>query len=59
MTEIVQKANKLEVYIIFRVFNLEKNNIGVKLYINPETAENRGELEFQVDKWVVKPRAGL
>ena len=44
-----------EVYVIFRVYNLGKSDIGVKLYVDPMAAKARGELDFKVDTWGVKP----
>jgi hypothetical protein len=33
-----------EVYIILRVFNLDKETIGMRLYVDPIGMEERGEL---------------
>jgi len=43
-----------EVYVILRVFNLGKSDVGVKLYVDPMAAKQRGELDFSVDTWAVK-----
>jgi hypothetical protein len=34
-----------EVYIILRVFNLDKNNINMRIYVDPARVEGK-ELEF-------------
>lgn len=44
------------VYIIFRVFNLGRNNLGVKLYVDPEAHRLRGNLVFESQTWTVQPR---
>ena len=44
----------LHVYVIFRVFNL-KGKIGLRVYVDPEAARLRGELNFSIDNWAVKP----
>jgi len=44
------------VYIIFRVFNLGRNNMSVKLYVDPEGHRLRGDLLFEPQTWTVKPR---
>lgn len=44
------------VYIIFRVFNLGRNNLGVKLYVDPEAHRLRGDLVFESQSWTVRPR---
>ena len=35
-----------KVYIILRVFNLDKENIGMRLYVDPASMETRGELQI-------------
>ena len=44
----------LNVYIIFRVYSLE-GKIGLRVYVDPETSRQRGELDFHVETWAVKP----
>jgi hypothetical protein len=39
-----------EVYLIFRVFNLGRTNMSVKIYANPER-----HLEFRQRAWSVRP----
>ena len=39
-----------EVYIIFRVYNLTKESLNVKLYMD------RNDLEFEAETWIVTPR---
>jgi hypothetical protein len=36
----------LQVYIIFRVFNLDKDTIDLHLYVDPKGLEERGDLIF-------------
>jgi len=46
-----------EVYIIFRVFNLDKDGIEVRLYIDPKGAEEGGILVFTPESYSVLPSA--
>jgi hypothetical protein len=46
-----------EVYIILRVFNLSKDNIDMRLYVDPAGMEERGELSFTSESYSVVPRA--
>lgn len=41
--------------MIFRVFNLGSNSIGVKLLVDPEGMRQRGELVFTAETWSVIP----
>jgi hypothetical protein len=42
-----------EIYVIFRVFNLE-GRLGVRLFVDPESSRVNEELQFTVDTWAVK-----
>ncbi|KAK0706087.1 hypothetical protein B0T26DRAFT_755619 [Lasiosphaeria miniovina] len=44
------------VYIIFRVFNLYKAEVDVRLYVDPVQMEADGLLEFSIDKYTVRFR---
>lgn len=46
---------KKATYIIMRVFNLERDKIGLRIYDDPIAAKERGELHFEVDTWRVTP----
>lgn len=46
-----------EVYIIFRVFNLGKEGLNLKVYVDPEAYGQRNELVFEPQSWTVTPRA--
>ena len=46
-----------EVYIILRVFNLDKDGIDMRLYIDPAGMEERGELHFTSESYSVVPSA--
>ncbi|KAI3323331.1 hypothetical protein HD806DRAFT_544090 [Xylariaceae sp. AK1471] len=43
------------VYVIFRVFNLGKDNMDCALYVNPGVLEAQGALKFTSEKWSVTP----
>ena len=44
-----------EVYIICRVFNLGKDNTGMRLYVHPYLRERQGELIFEPSSYIVTP----
>lgn len=46
-----------EVYIILRVFNLDKDRIDMRLYVDPAGMEERGELQFTSESYSVVPLA--
>ncbi|KAK3936617.1 hypothetical protein QBC46DRAFT_461396 [Diplogelasinospora grovesii] len=41
--------------IIFRVYNLYSNSIGLKLYVDPLELERQGKLEFLAEEYTVRP----
>ena len=44
------------IYVVIRVFNLgDPEAIGIWVYVDPYTAEQRGELVFGADKYAVRP----
>lgn len=47
--------NTRHIYIVFRVFKLRGDEIGLKLYVDPEGMRQRRELEFNADKYEVTP----
>ncbi|KAF2459569.1 hypothetical protein BDY21DRAFT_317672 [Lineolata rhizophorae] len=42
------------VYMLFRVFNLTRESIGLRLHLDPETCRREGELSFHADKYAVR-----
>lgn len=46
-----------EVYIIFRVFNLDKEGIDMRLYVDPKGVEEGGEVVFTPESYPVLPSA--
>jgi hypothetical protein len=54
-TLLVDTTSSKEVYLIARVFSLGDSGTGLKLYVDPETLRENGELEFKADKFVVTP----
>lgn len=51
--------NTEEVYIIVRVFNLDKGNIDMRLYVDPAAMEAAGQLSFTAQQWSVVPGRGI
>lgn len=45
--------NRASVYMIFRVFNLEAENIGLRVLVDPESLRNREQLSFTAESWSV------
>ncbi|KAF5497161.1 hypothetical protein CGCS363_v008052 [Colletotrichum siamense] len=43
------------VYVIFRVYNLGQKDIGLKVYVDPETLRLAGRLKFTGETWSVVP----
>ena len=48
-----QVSNKR--YAIFRVYNLGRDSLNVKIYVNPEAHRRQGSLEFAQHTWKVTP----
>lgn len=42
--------------MIFRVFNLGEQDIGLRIMVDPKGLERRGELEFEADTYTVFQR---
>lgn len=47
--------NKAEVYLILRVSNLEDDDIGMAVYLDPEALRSSGKLLFTGGNWTVVP----
>ncbi|KUL86125.1 hypothetical protein ZTR_07715 [Talaromyces verruculosus] len=43
------------IYVIFRVFNVGKESIDMKVYVDPEVMRTRNELKFKAETWSVVP----
>jgi hypothetical protein len=50
--------NQSEVYAIFRVSNLGNDEMGVRIYVDPETKRKTHKLTFAVEKYSVIPALG-
>ena len=48
---------KADVYMIMRVYNLGKSNIGLRILINPSLMEERKELVFDAQQYVVRQKS--
>lgn len=46
------------IYMIARVSNVDKSNIDLKLYIDPESMRKEGSLVFTPESWAVVPGTG-
>jgi hypothetical protein len=47
-----------EIYIIFRVFSLDRKNMGVRIYLDPEGLRREGSLDFISESYSVIPSNG-
>jgi hypothetical protein len=45
-----------QVYVIFRVFNLGRDDIGVRVLVDPEAMRQENQLLFTSETWSVRPR---
>jgi hypothetical protein len=48
-----QVSNKI--YVVFRVYNLGRESLNVKVYVDPEAHHRQGSLEFAQHTWTVTP----
>jgi hypothetical protein len=48
-----QVSNK--VYVVFRVYNLGRDSLSVKVYVDPEAHRRQESLEFAQHTWTVTP----
>lgn len=58
-TEIAEDGsgfNVSEVYIIFRIFNIDKDSLDLKVYVDPRRLKKEHKLRFTMDRWTVVPR---
>lgn len=47
-----------QVYVIFRVYNLGLDSIGVRVLVDPEGMRQRNEVSFTADSWSVTTATG-
>jgi hypothetical protein len=43
------------IYVIFRVYNLGQESMGLKIYMDPGTLRRNGSLDFTAEQWSVEP----
>ncbi|EXF75687.1 hypothetical protein CFIO01_04620 [Colletotrichum fioriniae PJ7] len=55
MRDQVMTENSDTVYVIFRVYNLGQANMGLKVYLDPETLRRSEQLKFTAETWSVIP----
>lgn len=51
-------VNPATVYVIFRVFNLDKDSVDLRIYVDPEVMREKRALVFTAKTWTVVPRTG-
>jgi hypothetical protein len=47
--------NSNMIYVIFRVYHLGQQNMGLKIYVDPESLRSSGQLDFTAKTWSVVP----
>ncbi|KAI1487736.1 hypothetical protein F5X96DRAFT_681025 [Biscogniauxia mediterranea] len=47
--------NPCRIYAIFRVYHLGQDNMGLRIYFDPETLRRSGKLAFTAETWSVVP----
>jgi hypothetical protein len=47
-----------EIYVIIRVFNLGRNDMDMRIYLDPKSLEEEGKLLFSADTYTVVPGNG-
>ncbi|KAK8076963.1 hypothetical protein PG996_003133 [Apiospora saccharicola] len=52
-------GNSSTIYVIFRVYNLGQDNMGLKIYLDPEALRVSEALKFTAESWSVVPTYGL
>ena len=58
MQRIHSTEDRSEVYMIFRVFWLNDDGIGLSVYFDPEKLRQEGQLVFTGQTWSVTPVVG-
>lgn len=46
------------IYMIFRVFNADKDSVRVRVFVNPAKLEESKHLLFTAETWSVVPKDG-
>ncbi|KAI1342846.1 hypothetical protein F5Y15DRAFT_412522 [Xylariaceae sp. FL0016] len=49
------EANTIIIYVIFRVYNLGQDNMGLRIYLDPESLRLSGHLDFTTEQWSIVP----
>lgn len=45
----------MQVYMILRVFDLGQDEIGLRIYLDPETLRRKNSLSFTAESYCVEP----
>jgi hypothetical protein len=45
----------IQVYMIMRVFDLGQDEIGLRIYLDPETLRRKNSLRFTAESYCVEP----
>ncbi|KAI0182894.1 hypothetical protein EV127DRAFT_40641 [Xylaria flabelliformis] len=51
-----ETENTSTIYVIFRVYWLGQENMGLEIYLDPESLRRSGQLKFQGELWTVVPK---
>lgn len=47
-----------KIYVVFRVYEVEKAAAQLRVYVNPARLEDTGRLIYTAETWSVRPGAG-
>jgi hypothetical protein len=50
-----EDQNQTTIYALFRVFNLGRSSMGLKIYVDPAEQRRVGKLTFTSEKYAVVP----
>lgn len=55
---VLRPGNLDSVYVIFRVYNLGRDNMALKVYMDPESLRVEEQLRFTAETWSIVPSTG-
>lgn len=52
-------GNSNKIYVVFRVYNLGRDSMSLRIYMDPEQLRLNEELDFTAETWSVVPRSEI
>lgn len=53
---VASPENHTTLYVVFRVYHLGRDNMGLRIYMDPEKLRLDEQLDFTAETWSVVPR---